>query len=303
MAVLAAVLLAPACGALPGTAGKLKVVATFSILGDITRNVGGEAIDLTVLASAGLDPHTYQPSPADLAKVAEADVVIENGLHFEGWLDGIIESSESLATRAAVGEAVSPLRNAPHADEEPADDHGHGEVDPHVWHSVANTIQMTKAIRDALAQADPANAATYHANAEAYIGQLQALDKWVFEQVGTLPEARRKLVTAHDTFGYFADRYGFEVIGTLLPTTTEGAMPSAQHLARLVDGVRAAGVPAIFAENVSANGAINQIASEAGVAVVASLYTDALGSAGSGADTYIGLMRHNVQTIVGELNK
>ena len=160
---------------------------------------------------------------------------------------------------------------------------------------------MVEAIRDALAKADAPNAAYYQANAEAYTAQLQELDNWVFTQVKTLPESRRKLVTTHDTFAYFADRYGFEIIGTVLPVSTEGASPSAQEVASLVESVKAAGVPAVFAENVSSNTLLRQVADEAGVSVVASLYTDALGLLGSDGDTYLKMMRYNVTTIVVSL--
>jgi len=160
---------------------------------------------------------------------------------------------------------------------------------------------MVKNIREALAEADPANAAAYQANADQYIGELQALDAWVFEQVKSLPVDRRKLVTTHDTFGYFAARYGFEVAGTVLPTSTEGASPSAKELAALVEAVKAQGVPAVFAENVSSNTLLNQVAAEAGVNVVASLYTDALGPPGSEGDTYVKMMRYNVTTVVNAL--
>jgi ABC-type Zn uptake system ZnuABC Zn-binding protein ZnuA len=160
---------------------------------------------------------------------------------------------------------------------------------------------MVKNIRDALAKADPANAATYQANADAYLTQLQELDAWVFAQVKAVPEARRKLVTTHDTFGYFAARYGFEVVGTILPTSTEGASPSAKELAALIEAVKAQGVPAVFAENVSSNALLNQVAAEAGVKVVASLYTDALGPSGSEGETYEKMVRYNVTTIVNAL--
>jgi ABC-type Zn uptake system ZnuABC Zn-binding protein ZnuA len=170
-----------------------------------------------------------------------------------------------------------------------------------VWHDVGNAIGMVETIRAALAAADPAHRTEYEANARAYTAQLNELDDWVIAQVATLPPERRKLVTTHDTLGYFAARYGFTVLGSVLPTSTEGASPSAQDVARLVEAVRAAGVPAIFAENVSNNSLINQVANEAGVKVAASLYTDALGPEGSGAETYLGMMRQNVTTIVTAL--
>lgn len=289
-----------ACGngnAAPPAAGRLKVVATFSVLSDLVQNVGGGRIELRALVGPGVDTHTFSPSPADNKTLAEAALVFENGLGFETWLDDLYTASGSRGRRVIVTEGIDPL-GAEH--EEELD---HGELDPHVWHSAANAITMVKNVEAALAQADPANAAIYQTNAEAYIARLEELDGWIFDQTKSLPEDRRKLVTTHDTFGYFADRYGFEVIGAVLPSSTEGASPSAQDLAALIEAVKAAGVPALFAENVSSSTLLQQIADEAGVAVVASLYTDALGPSGSGGDTYIKMMRYNVTTIVSELRK
>ncbi len=278
----------------PVPTGKLRVVATFSVLGDLVQNVGGDKIELHALVAPGVDTHTFEPSPADNKILAEASVVFANGLEFETWLDDLYTSSGSKAERVAVSDGIEPLK---------VEGNDRSQFDPHVWHSVANAIQMTRNIRGALVKADPANASSYQANAEAYLAQLQELDSWIFNEVKSLPEARRKLVTTHDTFGYFADRYGFEIIGTVLPTSTEGASPSAQEVAAMVETVRAAGVPTVFAENVSSNTLLRQIADEAGVTAVASLYTDALGPAGSDGDTYLKMMRYNVTTIVRELNK
>jgi ABC-type Zn uptake system ZnuABC Zn-binding protein ZnuA len=270
----------------------LKVVATFSVLGDFVRVIGGEHVDLTVLAGPGLDTHTFVPTAADAAALADASVIIENGLGFETWLDNLYVSSGSQATRTVASAGINPLAGV---GEEA------GEDDPHIWHSVPNAIVMVRNVRDALAQADPANAATYQANADAYVGELEKLDDWVKAEVSALPPERRVLVTTHDTFAYFAERYGFTVLGTILPTSTEGASPSAQQLAELVDKLKAADVPAVFAENVSPNSLLNQVATEAGVQVVATLYTDALGPEGSTGATYLEMMRSNVTNIVQAL--
>jgi ABC-type Zn uptake system ZnuABC Zn-binding protein ZnuA len=160
---------------------------------------------------------------------------------------------------------------------------------------------MVENIRAALTTADPDHAADYAANAAAYIAELQALDEWVRTEVSALPSEQRKLVTSHDTFGYFAEEYGFEVIGTALPVSTEGASPSAQAIAALVEDIRATGVRAIFAENVSNPQLMEQIASEAGVVLAPALYTDALGAPGTDGDTYLKMMRYNVTTIVTAL--
>jgi len=207
-------LLTSCAPALRGNAAnhKLKVVATFSILGDLARNVGGENIELTTLVEPGQDAHTYEPNSANARALAEADVVLENGLGFETWLDNLYAASGSAARRVVVTADLAP-RAATEGDET-------GETDPHAWHSVANAIVMTRNIRDAFMQADPVNADEYQAKAEQYLAELQSLDAWVFEQAQAVPEAHRKLVTTHDTFGYFAERYGFEVLGSVLPTST-----------------------------------------------------------------------------------
>lgn len=273
--------------------GKFKVVATFSVLGDFVQNVGGDRIELRTLAGPGADTHTYEPTPADTAALAEARLVFENGLGFETWLDKLYTASDSKAMRVVVTKAVQP-RVITEGDEQ-------GETDPHAWHDVAQAVSMVEAVREALVQADPANAQAYQVNAQAYLEQLKELDGWIVEQVKTLPTERRKLVMTHDTFGYFAQRYGFEILGTLLPGSTEGASPSAQEIVALVEKVKAANVPAVFSENVSSNTLLKQVADEAGVKIIVSLYTDALGPPGSQGDTYLNMERFNVATIIEAL--
>jgi len=276
------------------TSGKLKVVATFSVLGDFVRNVGGDHIELTTLVGPGVDTHTYEPTPTDSVALAEAKLVFENGLGFEKWLAKLYTASDSTATRVVVTKSVQPRILAVGEEQ--------GKTDPHAWHDVANAESMVEAIRATLVQADPANAQAYQTNAQAYLAQLKELDGWIVQQVKTLPAERRKLVTTHDTFGYFSQRYGFEILGTLLPTSTEGASPSAQEMTRLVETLKTSGVPAVFAENVSSNALLNQVAAEAGVKVVATLYTDALGPPGSEGDTYLKMERFNVTTMVEALS-
>jgi ABC-type Zn uptake system ZnuABC Zn-binding protein ZnuA len=283
-----------ACAPLGGRGandGRLAVVATFTVIADFVRQVGGEHVALTTLAGPGVDTHTFNPTAADGAALADAALVFENGANFEGWLDDLYASTGSRGVRVTLTDGIH-LRTA---------EDGAAAQDPHVWHDVKNAMVMVRNVRDALVTADPAHRADYEANAKAYTAQLEDLDAWVVAQVASLPPERRKLVTTHDTFGYFAERYGFEVLGSVLPTSTEGASPSAQQLAALVKAVRAAGVPAIFAENVSSNSLLSQVANEAGVQVVGSLYTDALGPEGSGAETYIGMLRQNVTTLVTAL--
>ena len=297
---------APLAAQTPAGGEPLAVVASFSILDDLVRRVGGDAVQVTTLIGPGVDAHAYDPAPADLVALTEADVVFEIGLEFEPWLDGFFTSTQAPGRRVVVSEGIAPREGGEGGGEREAhaDEEGHelGAFDPHVWHDVANAVVMTENIRDALMTTDPANAEAYEANAEAFITDLETLDAEIREQVETLPEERRKLVTSHDTFGYFADAYGFEVVGTALgPLSTEAADPAARDIALLVEEIRAAGVPAIFAENVSNPDLMASIAAEAGVELAPPLYTDALGPEGSAGADYLGMMRSNVETIVGAL--
>ena len=292
--------------------GPVRVVATYSILGDLVENVGGENVELTTLVGPNGDAHTFEPAPSDNARLSEAGVVFENGLGFETWLDDLYGSSGSEAERVVVTENVETL---PVAEEEHGDEHAeeeagheeegghageeeeHGEYDPHVWHDPANAVVMVQEIRDALAEADPENAEAYERNAEEYVSELEDLDAEAREQVDTVPEDNRTLFTSHDTFGYFAERYGFEVDTALASVSTETGDPSAGETAELVEEIEASGVPAIFAENVSDPGVMEGIASEAGVELAPALYTDALGEPGSEGATYIRMVRYNVSTM------
>lgn len=281
---------------------KPQVVATFSVLGDLTGQVGGEHIDLVTLVGPDGDAHTFEPTPQDTIALAEADLIVEIGLEFETWLDDLADSSGTRARRIVVAEDLELIE----VDEEEHDhgDHGHGEYDPHIWHDVTNAIHMVGKIRDALSEADPDHAADYARNAEASIARLRELDGWVNEQVKSLPENRRKLVTSHDTFGYFARRYGFRTVGTALGSlSTEAADPSAADVAELCEAIRREKVPAVFGENVTKSQLMERIASETGVRVVPTLYTDALGSPETPGATYEDMIRHNVTTVVGALRE
>lgn len=298
--------------------GKLQVVATYSILGDIIQNVGGETINLTTLVGPGGDAHTFEPTPADSRKLVEADVIFENGLEFETWLDDLYEASGSEAKRVVASEGIDPLAMAEEGHEEHEgeehegeehegeehEEHEHGEFDPHIWHAVPNVVVMVENVTEALKTADPDNADTYTANAQTYLTQLNELHTWIQTEVEKLPAERRKLVTTHDTFGYFAATYGFDVVGTALGSvSTEVADPAAGEIAELVEEIKAVGVPAIFAENVSNPALMEQIANESGVTLAATLYTDALGEPGSAGDSYLKMMRYNVTTMVTALGQ
>lgn len=287
--------------------GKPRVVATFSVLGDLTAEIGGEHIELATLVGPDGDAHTFEPTPRDPIAIARADVIIEIGLGFETWLDGLVDASGTDARRVVVSRNLELIR-ADHEEHDhrhhPHDhDHDHAiEYDPHIWHDVPNVIYMVGRIRDALAEADPDHADDYGQNAAALIARLETLHAWVKDQVATLPEANRKLVTSHDTFGYFARRYGFDPVGSALDSlSTEAADPSAAEVAELCETIRREKVPAIFGENIKDSRLMEQIARETGVKVVPTLYTDALGPPGSPGATYEGMIRHNVTTIVEAL--
>lgn len=296
-----------------GEGGALKVVATYSILGDMAANVGGEEIELSTLVGPNGDAHTFEPAPSDTAGLSDAGVVFENGLGFEPWLDELYESSGSTAKRVAVTEDVEPLPvgggdehggGEEHAGEGHAgEEEDHGESDPHVWHDVRRTMAMVESIRDALSEADPENAEGYRANAEAYLSELDELDAEVTEKAESVPEERRVLFTSHDTFGYFAERHGFEVDTALASASTEASDPSAGETAGLVEEIEASGVPAVFAENVSNPGVMERIAREAGVELAPPLYTDALGEPGSEGETYVEMERYNASTIAEALRR
>ena len=301
------VLLLAACGGAQGEAsagGSVRVVATYSVLGDLVENVGGESVELTTLVGPNGDAHTFEPAPSDNAELTEAEVVFENGLGFETWLDDLYASSGSEARRVVVSERLDPLtmteeEHGHEAESKHAEEHDHetGEPDPHVWHDVKNAVVMVETVRDALIKADPDNAQAYRSNAEEYISRLQDLDAEVTDLVGAISEENRTLFTTHDTFGYFAERYGFEVDTALASVSTETSDPSAGETAELVREIEGSGVPAIFAENVSNPTVMENIADEAGVKLAPTLYTDALGEPGSGGGTYVEMVRHNARTI------
>lgn len=295
-------LAAPAAAQTPSSSKPLRVIASFSILGDLAADIGGDAVEVTTLIGPGVDAHTFDPAPAGLVALEEADLILENGLGFEPWLDRFFDSTETDATRVIATEGIEPRHADGGHEHDEGDEVYEGEVDPHVWHDVANAIVMAGNIRDALIAADPAHTSVYEENAAATITDLEALDAWIREQVAAIPEERRKLVTSHDTFGYFADAYGFEVVGTALGTiSTEAGDPSAREIATLIGQISDAGVSAIFAENVINPDLMESLAAEAGVTLAPPLYSDALGAPGTPGDTYEGMMRANVTTIVEAL--
>ncbi len=278
----------------------LKVVATTTIMGDLVKNVGGSAIDLTVMLPVGADPHSFTPTPQDVAAVANARVVFANGLNLEEFLDQLIENAGGDAVVVSLADGVG----MPGLEEEIHDDHQehphYGGADPHLWTTPANALVMVHNVEHALAQLDPAGADTYHTNLKSFEAELEALDEWVQGEIESIPAENRKMVSDHDTFGHFAHRYGLEMIGAVVPGYSTNAEPSAQKLAALQDAVGEYGVKAVFVGK-SVNPALaERLAQDAGVKLVP-LYTGSLGKPGSGAETYIDYIRFNTKAIVEAL--
>lgn len=277
----------------PPSRQRLRVVATYSILGDWVRTIGGNQVEVVTLVGPGGDAHTYEPTPTDSVSLAQAKLLFENGLGFETWLDDLIASSQSGAKRIVVTQGL-PLRTMSHSE-------GASEVDPHVWHTPHNAIVMVRAVTQALIAADPQNTREFQGRADRYVAALESLDASIRTSIATLPPERRQLFTTHDTFGYFAEEYRFQVHSIMGSMSSEVADPSAADMAQTIELIRQQRVPAVFAENIINPQLTEQVAREAGVKVVPSLYTDALGPPDSAGGTYLQMMQFNVQTIVEAL--
>jgi len=294
------------CSAAPSSANR-TVVVSFSVLGDIVENVVGDAATVKTFVGPDSDAHAYEPTPQDAVALEQATAVVTIGLGFEPWLDEIYAASGSKSPVIVSSAALKPIKVDPsaagHADEEghAEEEEAHAgeaeELDPHVWHDAQNVITMVETIRDGLIAAMPDQAQTFRANSTRYIAELQQLDADIVTMVDSIPVERRKLVTNHDTFGYFAQRYGFVVVGTVLGVSTEGNDPSATEIVALTAAIRESAVPTIFIENMSNSSLIDNVAAEAGVTIAPALYTDALGSADSDGATYLNMMRYNVTTM------
>lgn len=303
MTALAAV--APLTGRLNAVAqgDAIKVVTSFSILEDWVANVGSDVVTLSSIVPAGGDAHTFDPDPATVASIADADVIFSIGSGFDAWIADMINASGTDAIFLPLTDHLD-LHDTAHDEhhEDHDDEHDHGDTDPHVWGDAHLVIHCVELIRDTLAEADPDRADQYREYAEGYISELEALDADIHERIETIPEGNRKLVTSHDTFGYYANAYGLEVIGTALGSvTTEGGDPSARDIAELVDDIRESGVPAIFAETIINTDLMQAIADEAEVELAPPLYSDALGEPGSDGDSYIAMMTYNTETIATAL--
>ncbi|GII58639.1 metal ABC transporter substrate-binding protein [Planotetraspora thailandica] len=274
----------------------LKVVATTTQVADFARNIGGDKVSVTQILKPNVDPHDYEPSPADIQAISEADVVVKNGVGLERWLDQVISAAGFSGTIVDTSQGVS-IRQGNGSDEEAAGD-------PHIWHNPMNAKIMATNIEKAFATADAADASAYQANLSAYSTKLDALDADITGKIDAIPADQRKLVTNHDAFGYYIDRYKLTFVGSIIPSFDTSAELSAKQIADLVAKIRATGVPAIFSESSLPPKTAEAIGREAGVKVEAgedSLYGDTLGPEGSAGATYLQMEEHNTDTIVSAL--
>ena len=264
----------------------LNVVASFSILGDFVKNVGGERVSVTTLVGPDGDVHVYTPAPSDAKKIAEAKLVIINGLGLEGWLPRLVQSAGSKAVIVTATDGIAPLEIG-------------SDADPHAWQSVADAKVYVTNIRNALVTADPAGAGIYRANTETYLAKLDALEREVREAIAQIPPARREVISTHRAFGYFAAAYGIEFIAPLGVSTE--SEPSARDIAVVITQIRNLRIPAVFLENISDDRLITRIAAETGARVGGTLYSDSLTGEKGDAPTYIELVRHNIKALTRAL--
>lgn len=278
-------------------ADRIAVVASFSILGDFAKEVGGARVDVTTLVGTSGDVHMFTPTPADVRKVAAAKLVIVNGLGLEGWLPRLVQASGGHAAIVVASSGVA-LRGAD-AGEGHSAGHDEDPADPHAWQSVANARIYVANIRDGLIMADPAGETVYRANAAAYLSKLDALEREVRDAVERIPPERRKVISTHNAFGYFEAAYGVAFIAPQGVSTD--SEPSARDIAMTVKQIRNAKIPAIFLENLSDERLIRRIAAESGAQVGGTLYSDSLSDEKGDAPTYIAMVRHNIKALTSAL--
>jgi len=287
---------------LPQAAGaqeKIKVLASFSILADLVREVGGDRVEVSTLVGANTDMHGFQPTPAHAKAVAAAQLVVINGLGLEGWADRLVKAANYKGARLVATKGVKALTAE-------VEGHGHNHkhkhsdrYDPHAWQEVANVKIYVTNIRDALAEVDPAGKDTYAKNASAYLQKLEALEAEIKQLFAGLSEKERRVITSHDAFHYFGDAYGIEFLAA--QAAGGETQPSARDVARLIQQIRKEGVKAIFVENISNPRVIEQIAKETNAKVGGTLYSDALSAPNGPAPTYLDMIRHNAKTIAAAL--
>jgi zinc/manganese transport system substrate-binding protein len=265
---------------------RVNVVASFSILGDFVKNIGGDRVDVTTLVGPNGDVHVYDPAPSDAKTIAGAKLLLINGLGLEGWLPRLLQSSGGKAAIITATKGIAPLKVG-------------SDADPHAWQSVPNAKIYVANISDALVAADTADAGVFRANAQAYLTKLDALDREVRAAVAKIPPARRKVISTHDAFGYFAAAYGIEFIAPSGVSTESEA--SARDIAGIITEIKREKIPAVFLENISDPRLIRRISTETGARVGGTLYSDSLTGEKGEAPTYIELVRHNIKALTGAL--
>lgn len=275
--------------ALPASAhDEVKIVASFSILGDMVEQVAGDHASVTTIVGPDADAHVYQPSVADAKAVALSDVIFVNGLGFETWSDTLIKESGTEATVYIATEDVTPVKI-------------NGEIDPHAWNALSNGVIYVRNIADAMGKAMPDHADDFNANADAYIAKLEALDAETRNRLAALPDDRRTVVTAHDAFGYLADAYGMTFLAPVGIDTE--AEPSARDLAVLISQLKEEGAAALFVENITSPVLVQQISEETGIEIGGRLFSDALSERGGPATSYLAMFEHNLGTLLDALSK
>lgn len=290
--------------AVASNTNKPKVVATSSILCDVTQEIAQDTVDLKCLIPAGSDPHVYEPKPDDRKAIEQAQLILYNGHEFEPDLIKLIKATQNAAPKVAVNEIAvpKPLKGEEHEHEKAGEKaeagHDHGEADPHVWHNAQNGVKIVEVVRDSLGKISPSNATKYSSNAEKMTGELKQVDSWIKSQIATIPANQRKLITTHDALGYYSNAYGIPVEGALQGISTD-EKPTAGRVKDLVKEIKTAGVPTIFAETSINPKLIEAVAKEANVQVSKrEIFADGLGEKGSEADTYQKMLIANTQTIV-----
>ena len=292
------------CSALPATSSnaqeRIRAVATFSILGDLVARVGGDRVDLKVLVGPESDAHVYQPSPADASAIARAQIVFQNGLGFEGWMQRLVRAAGYKGPMVTATRGMPVLRVKP---QKPSTGRGKGdadgEIDPHGWQSPANALIYVMNIKAGLCGIDSEGCAVFALNAKALSMEIDALDGEIRAWIGSVPEARRKVITSHDAFRYFGATYGIRFLSPRGISTEQE--PSARHMALLIDQIRREKVTALFVEALSDKRLIEQIARETGVRPGGTLYSDALSHQWGPTASYLAMMRHNARTIASAL--
>jgi zinc/manganese transport system substrate-binding protein len=265
---------------------RVNVVASFSIIGDFAKNIGGARVDVTTLVGPDGDVHVYTPAPSDAKKIADAKLLVINGLGLEGWLPRLLQASGGKAPISVATQGIAPLKLG-------------SDADPHAWQSVVNAKIYVGNILDALVAADPADAGLFRANAQSYLAKLDALDREVREAVAQIPQNRRKVISTHDAFGYFAAAYGVEFIAPLGVSTESEA--SARDIAGIITEVKATKIPAVFLENISDPRLMQRISAETGARIGGTLYSDSLTNEKGDAPTYIDMVRHNIKALTSAL--